>query len=355
MKIALLCGPCPAGGCGVGDYSRCLADALNVIGIESHVIAAGDWRLQSVLERLRSVRTLNPDLVHIQYPTVGFARHLGPQAISLLKSCVATIHEVSRAHILRKVALYPFSFRARHVIFPSNFERRFAVKWAPWISHRSSVIAVPSNIGVGPKQQRNPGEIVHFGLIMPGKGLEEVIRLGRLIQVSGHALRIRIIGTVRSDHAAYFEALRSESLRLPIVWDNGLNKTQVEDRLAATAVAYLPYPDGVSERRATLKAALINGTAVITTRGAQTPSDLQGSVCFVETAEEALAAALNLFESSEERDTLARNGMEYAGRYTWERIAERHSVLYDEILVGRGRREVFPVDNTEPRASSSSL
>lgn len=351
----MLCGPCPAGGCGVGDYSRCLADALSVIGIESHVIAAGDWRLQSVLERLRSVRTLNPDLVHIQYPTVGFARHLGPQAISILKKCVATIHEVSQGHILRKLALYPFSFRARHVIFPSNFERQFAVKWAPWISDRSSVIAVPSNIGAGAKRQRNLDEIVHFGLIMPGKGLEEVIRLARLIQVSGHALRIRIIGTVRSDHEGYFEALRSQCSRLPVVWENGLDKERVEDRLAASAVAYLPYPDGVSERRATLKAALINGTAVITTRGAQTPSDLQGSVCFVETAEGALAAALDLLASAEGRDRLTSKGMEYAGRYTWERIAEQHSALYDEILVGQGRRGVLPVENTNPRASSSSL
>jgi glycosyltransferase involved in cell wall biosynthesis len=354
LKIALLCGPCPAGGCGVGDYSRCLGNALNSIGIESRVIAAGDWRLQSVMERLRSIRTLNPDVVHIQYPTVGFARHLGPQAFSVLKSCVATIHEVSQAHLLRKLALYPFSFRARHVIFPSNFERRFAVKWAPWIAHRSSVIGIPSNISAGAKQQRNSGEIVHFGLIMPGKGLEKVIRLGRLIQVSGHALRIRVIGTVRSDHAGYFEALRSESSHLPIVWENGLDKKQVEDRLAASAIAYLPYPDGVSERRATLKAALINGTAVITTHGAQTPSDIQGSVCFVETPEEALVAALDLLASPEKRDRLSSNGMEYAGRYTWERIAEQHSALYDEILIGR-RTEVFPVENTNPRASSSSL
>ena len=354
MKVVLLCGPCPAGGCGVGDYSRCLGNALNSIGIESHVIAAGDWRLHSVPERLRSIGTLNADLVHIQYPTVGFARYLGPQALSILKRCVATIHEVSQAHILRKLALYPFSFRARHVIFPSNSERQFAIKWAPWISNRSSVIAVPSNIAAGAKRKRNPGEIVHFGLIMPGKGLEEVIRLASLIQVSGQALRIRIIGTVRSEHAAYFEALRSESSRLPIVWENGLDKEQVEDRLAASAVAYLPYPDGVSERRATLKAALINGTAVITTRGAQTPSDLQGSVCFVETAEEALAAALDLLVSAERRDRLTSKGMEYAGRYSWERIAEQHSALYGEILVGQGRREVFPVENTKPRASSSS-
>ena len=355
MKIALLCGPCPAGGCGVGDYSRCLGDALNSIGIETHVIAAGDWKLQSILARLRSVRTLNPDVVHIQYPTVGFARHLGPQAISILKSCVTTIHEISQAHILRKLALYPFSFRARHVIFPSSFERQFGVKWAPWIADRSSVIAVPGNIGAGANRQRNLKEVVHFGLIMPGKGLEEVIKLGRLIQISGHALRIRIVGTVRSDHAGYFDALRSESSHLPIVWENGLDKKQVEDRLAASAVAYLPYPDGVSERRATLKAALVNGTAVITTHGAQTPSDLQGSVCFVETAEEALVAALGLLESPNERDRLTSKGMEYAGRYTWERIAKQHSALYHEILVGQGRREVFPVENNEPRASSSSL
>jgi len=196
-------------------------------------------------------------------------------------------------------------------------------------------------------------EILHFGLIMPDKGLEEVIRLGTLIRLARVPLRIRIIGTVRKEHACYFEALRTESSHLPVVWENGLNKEQVEARLAASAIAYLPYPDGASERRATLKAALINGVAVITTRGAQTPFDLQDSVCFVRTAEEALVAALNLLQSPEKRDKLTTKGMQYVRQYTWERIAEQHSALYDE-MVGLGHREVLPVENIE-RSSSTAF
>jgi len=309
-----------------------------------------------VLECLHHVHSLNPDLVHIQYPTVGFATNLGPQAVSLLTNCVATIHEASGAHILRKLALFPFSFRARHVIFPNSFERRFAVRWAPWVARRSSVIAIPSNIGAAVRQrQRSLSEIVHFGLIMPKKGLEEVIKLGALIRESGLPLQIRIIGTVRAEHARYFASLRSGCSDLPIVWDNGLNKEQVEDRLAASAVAYLPYPDGASERRATLKAALINGVAVVTTRGPQTPPDLEACVCFVGTPEEALVAASNLLKSPEERGRLTSKGVQYAGQYTWARIAEQHSTIYDEILVGRDGRRVLPVKKAEPRPSSLQL
>lgn len=306
-----------------------------------------------MLERLRDVRSLNPDLVHIQYPSVGFAAHLGPQALSLLKNCVVTVHEVSGAHILRKISLLPFSFRARHVIFPSCFERRFALRWAPWLSHRSSVIAIPSNIGGAERQQqRSPREIVHFGLIMPKKGLEQVIRLGELIQLSGLPFLIRIIGTVRPEHTSYFLALRAGSSQLPIVWENGLNKDQVEEQLAASAVAYLPYPDGASERRATLKAALINGVAVVTTRGPHTPHDLDGCVCFVETPEEALAAVLNLFKKSEEREKLASKGIQYAAQHTWARVAERHSEVYYKLLLGQDGREALSVKNGERGESS---
>jgi glycosyltransferase involved in cell wall biosynthesis len=306
-----------------------------------------------VSECLQHLRSLRPDLVHIQYPTVGFGTNLGPQAVSLLKNCVATLHEASGVHILRKLALFPFSFRARHIIFPSSFERRFALTWAPWISRRSSVIAVPSNIGVAARhRERSLREILHFGLIMPKKGLEEVIKLGALIRESGLPLRVRIIGSVRPEHVRYFAALRSVSSQLPITWENGLDKEQVEDRLAASAVAYLPYPDGASERRATLKAMLVNGVAVVTTRGPQTPPDLEGCARFVHSPEQALVAASDLLKSREDRGRLTSSGAQYAGRYTWGRIAEQHAAVYDQVLAGRHGRALLPVKSAAQGTSS---
>ena len=117
MKVAFVTGPCPPAECGVGDYTACLGKALQICGSETQVITAGDWNLLGALAVSRRLRQQKFDIVHIEYPTVGFGYKLGPQALSLLRSSVLTIHEASQRRILRKLALYPFAIRPEHVIF----------------------------------------------------------------------------------------------------------------------------------------------------------------------------------------------------------------------------------------------
>ena len=245
MKVALVTGRCTPGECGVGDYAACLNKALRASGVESHVIASEDWNVSSSLRVRRSLREQNFDVVHIQYPTVGFGigfgTRLGPQALSLLQSCVVTVHEASQRHFLRKLALFPFSVRPEHIIFTSSFERQFATKWAPWISGISSVIPVGSNIGVGARNgPRNLSEVVYFGLIMPGKGVEKVVELSRLIKSAGLSLKVRMIGKAPLRAVDYLDSLRSETKHLPIVWDLDLSEEEVAERLADASIAYLP-------------------------------------------------------------------------------------------------------------------
>lgn len=333
MKVALIIGVCPPGLCGVGDYTACLDKALRIRGVESHVIASEDWNVSSVLRVRRNLREHNFDIVHIEYPTVGFGARLGPQALSLLRGCVVTIHEASQRHFLRKLALFPFSVRPEHIIFTSSFERQFATKWAPWISSVSSVIPVGSNIGVGARKgPRNLSEVVYFGLIMPGKGVEKVVELSRLIKSAGLSLKVRMIGKAPLRHVDYLERLRSETGHLPIIWDLDLREEQVAERLTDASIAYLPYPDGASERRTTLKAALLNGVAVVTTRSSQTPQTLGKAVKFCATAEDALAAIYHLLQHPEELARMATAAAYSGKRYTWERIAELHQRVYQGVL-----------------------
>ena len=216
MKVALIIGVCPPGLCGVGDYTACLDKALRIRGVESHVIASEDWNVSSVLRVRRNLREHNFDIVHIEYPTVGFGARLGPQALSLLRGCVVTIHEASQRHFLRKLALFPFSVRPEHIIFTSSFERQFATKWAPWISSVSSVIPVGSNIGVGARKgPRNLSEVVYFGLIMPGKGVEKVVELSRLIKSAG--LRSGLLPVAIGTHALIEKDVEFAKLGLVII------------------------------------------------------------------------------------------------------------------------------------------
>ncbi len=330
MKIALVTGPCPPGRCGVGDYTACLADALKGIGLDAQVIQAGDWRLFGALKVRDSLQ--DSDVVHIQYPALGFGHKLGPQALSLLRSCLVTIHEASQRRIWRKLSLLPFMVRPKHVIFTSDFERRFVTRRVPWVAGISSIIPVASNIRAFPQErQRTLSEIVYFGLISPGKGLEQIVGLSRLIKSGGLALRVRIIGRLRPKHEEYLEKLRSVTAELPVIWDLDLSEEEVAERLASSAVAYLPFPDGASERRTSLKAALANGVAVITTMGSHTPETMKSSLRFCKSPKEALITACSLIECQEERTKLARNAAQYLRECTWERVAELHLAIYRSL------------------------
>jgi glycosyltransferase involved in cell wall biosynthesis len=331
LKLALLMGSCPSGECGVGDYTRRLATALETIGVATELLAEGRWGLLDVGTTIKRLKKLRPDITHIQYPTAGFGYGLTPQLLAINKKSVVTLHEASQAHFLRKVALYPFTLRPQHVIFTSEYERRFALSWAPWITRHSSVIPIGSNIdGLPEGSKRRVREIAHFGLIMPGKGLEEVLQLAKLLRSS--ELKIRIIGKTHEKHQQYFAWLRMQSKELPIIWDTELVDHEVAKRLGECAVAYLPFPDGASERRATLKAMLVNGVAVVTKRGAHTPASLEKVVNFADNIKDAYGALCLLLSDCTERERLSRSGIEYMRQFTWEHIADLHSQVYKDVV-----------------------
>jgi len=347
VKVALVTGRCLPGECGVGDYSACLGKALEASGAETHVIAYGDWSLHGAFRVSRHLREQKFDIVHIEYPTVGFGYRLGAQGLSLLQSCVITIHEASQRRILRKLALIPFAVRPQHIIFTSSFERRFCTSWAPWIARCSSVIPLGSNIAVAAKMgPRTLTEIVYFGLIVPSKGLEQLLEVGNLIRLAGLPLVVRIVGRVSLKHAAYFDALRLKATGLPIIWDRDLTEEETAKALAGASFAYLPYPDGASERRTTLKSTLLSGLAVVTTRGPHTPRDLEGVVRFCRSPEEALAEVRSLLNSPEERARMAVKAVQYGQQYTWELIAKLHLQVYHSVLSKRRSYSIVQAENT---------
>jgi hypothetical protein len=124
MRVAFVTGPFLAGECGVGDYTQRLAHALKSMGVQAELLSEGRWGLHDVAGATRSLDKLKPDIIHLQYPTTGFGHRLGPQLFVMRRRSVITLHEASQSHILRKLSLYPFTARAQHLIFTSEYERQ---------------------------------------------------------------------------------------------------------------------------------------------------------------------------------------------------------------------------------------
>jgi glycosyltransferase involved in cell wall biosynthesis len=333
VKVALAIGPCLPGECGVGDYTTCLATALTSLSADIHVITAGDWHFFGARKILTFFKQQKFDIVHLEYPTVGFGHQLGPQVVSLLHKSIVTIHEASQRHILRKISLLPFAVRPEHIIFTSVFEQQFVSQWLPWTARSSSVIPVGSNIPlVHSSGPRNLSEIVYFGLILPRKELDHVFALADLIRARNLSLVVRVIGHVSPKHQSFFQTLQARGATLPIVWDCNLSDHQIAERLAQASVAYLPYSDGASDRRTTLKTALQSGVAVVTTRGPHTTGDLAQLVKLAQDPQEALSVITSLLQDLNERLRLGQQAVHFAQSYSWERIAKRHLGVYDSVL-----------------------
>lgn len=339
MKVALVTGSYPPMACGIGDYTAKLAEALTASGVNVDVYAADiDWSLLKAKQLASKIAATTPDVVHVQYPGTGYGHKLGPQALSLLlKPCVVTLHEISQVHLLRRVSLYPFAFGAERMIFTSDFEMNYSVKFAPWLANRSSVIPIGSFISTPAEScAKDLDDIVSFGLIRPNKGIEQVIELAALIKAQCLPLNIRIIGSLDPKQPQYLDELQSASRGLPITWDIGLSEPQVANILARSRIAYMPFPDGASERRSSLLAVLLNGVATVSTKGSFTTNELAESLALADTPERALLIIKQLLEQPERLRSLAQLARGYGQKRSWSYIAAQHIELYQKVINSHG-------------------
>jgi glycosyltransferase involved in cell wall biosynthesis len=317
---------------GMRDYTNLLCDALTAAGAEITRISSPTWSLSEIPSLRAQIRRPGPDLVHVQHP-LSYGRRLAPQVLAMGYRAVATIHEASIfGRVESRALVAPFTVGTRKLIFTSAYERRFVEGWAPWTRRKATVISVPSNIPVYADEPAAPRQgIVHFGVVRPGKGIEDVLELARILKDCGTPRTVRIVG--ETQYPRYANRLKDASRGLPVEWISGLSAEDVARELGRASVAYFPFPDGISERRSTLLAAMGNGAAVVTTAGAQTTEALRGAVCVVRTPDEAIAVIDRLLEDDTERERIAAAGRRYyAALAGWPEVARRHMEVYRELL-----------------------
>lgn len=330
MRIVMVSGP-PSMACGVADYTAQLVEALRQIGVEVYLVSQSEWGLSQAKKLRTQIQRLSPDLIHLQYPAAVYGRGLAPQTVLLGRwPVVITLHEFSQVHPLRRMASLPFSL-AQYLIFTNPHEQAAMVRQVPWIKTKSSIIALGSSVPFLPTSgYTDPQTGVYFGLIRNNKGLEDFIELARLAQPFGY--RFSILGSCQIGAESYFEQIHQGSRFLSnLTWVLGLPAQQVAQRLGQSGFAYLPFPDGASERRTSLLAALGNGLPVITTRGSHTPPELTGAVSFVTTPSEALHLLENWRVQPEAKQLLRSNAARYIKRFDWRYVAEAHLEVYRKL------------------------
>jgi polysaccharide biosynthesis protein PslF len=372
---------------GVGDYTNLLCQHLASQGVEVGVVtskAAGEmargkgfpvapavnrWDFFCWPELGKRIRTMNANVIHVQYQTAAYGLHpainLLPLALRMAKNpakVVFTFHDLDAPYKpwLRGPARY-MAMRAGErkcdafvATNGADFQQLLASRPGPdWA--RYHLIPIGANVPNKPPsrytreaQRKKLGAgartllLSHFGLLNKSKGLQDLLLGMKLLIEQGRDVRLVLVGgtTGSSDptNVAFAAAMRAEIERLGLggrVIETGfLAPEDVTAHLLACDVCVLPYRDGASFRRGSLMAALEHGLCILTTRPAEAD--------FVDAENARLADPGNpvnlariIDELADDEVTRRRLGIEahkLARRFGWPAIAEKHLSLYLEVL-----------------------
>ena len=332
--MIILTGTYPPERCGVGDYVQNLLSTPTGRNWTLLYLKGWKWKnLRGHLHRLR--QCTDPDL-NFQYPTMGYGTSIIPHVLVILavlflhKRLYITVHEYSQLGWKGKMALNLLFLFARDVIFTTSFELGCAHRHNPWM-RKGRVVKIRSNIPVSdhckPMQERKY-DVGYFGYIRPFKGIEDFMKAAKELRRQGK--QVYVMGQTQPEFADFHEPLLRELAQMGITYIGDQSQEEVADIISDTKIMYLPYPDGLSERRGSFLAAVVNGAAVVTTKGAFTSLDQQRKFAMVSPSE-AQVRIQNWLTDEKWLEEQQCNSLTYTKESvpaSWEQVAE----MYGQII-----------------------
>ena len=373
-RILFVTGEYPPRLGGVGDHVVRLAAALAARGSACHVAtesrsandpAAGVHAvgsrlpLQAVVDTLRGVRRVQPDVVHLQYQAGAFARpgemlglaRLLPRLAGSSRLAV-TFHDLQQPYLfpkagrLREAMVHSLARGADTAIFVDEVDRRRAVAagsgeanshWIP----AGPTIEPPANGGERGAARaaldlESDAFIVGFvGFRQRSKGIQVLVDAMRRTELAGPGTRLILIGAAGPPT----NTRRAEPPVPPSTFDGvrpvetgELPPEAISQWLVACDAIALPFLDGLSARRGSFMNAVAHGVPVVTTAppAVGTVDVAADEVALVSPGDAAgLATALaGIRDDPARRRQLAQGARAIAARHTWTDIAQRTLAAY---------------------------
>jgi glycosyltransferase involved in cell wall biosynthesis len=338
LRVCLVVGEPRDNHCGVRDYTLALAQALRQINVHAEVVAPEAWKLSTFSGFRRSLRPGYIDVLHVQYPSIGYRGSLLPHLAGVSgigRRTVVTVHEFSALPKAQQLSMHLFRLVADRLVFVSEYEQERYRSGLGGLGSQQQVLPIGSNVPAYESPAERSRTVLYFGQIRPNKGLESVLKLASTETLLGQRVQFVIAGSVPLRHTAYFQQLRS-SAPPAVEWKLNLSFDEVAQLMSRSLASYLPFPDGASLRRGSLLAAFNNGLPVISTTGPATGS-LRSQLLVAESPNEAVKHLEALISDPEYLAATSSRIRQWAAQFSWERIAREHEQLYlDVLLAGQG-------------------
>ena len=357
MKVCLISGALPDVSCGIGDYVDALARSFVRHGHEVVVLTTASpdlrqpssyravpmhtsWSLSDVGRVAAAVRRERPDVLHLQFPGVGFGRGFGasfaPWAVRLRGHrplLAMTLHEFHTFRLRNRARLALAAAACDLVIAPDPdvlTSVQHHLRWRRGLETEMIPVAAsvwPTGSDSPSAEPVKPAELTvgYWGFQRPDKGVDI------LLDAFAHVRRIRparlILAGDPGPDTAYAAQIkrRAEDLGLwsAIGTTGKLPTAQLSAVLQSFDVCVLPFRDGLSQNRTTYAGAVAHGLYVVTTGLVKRGFEPDSNTSFVppDDRDALVAAILDASVHGRRQTTATSDG-------AWDEIADRHLAAY---------------------------
>lgn len=372
-KVLMVLGSLPPMKCGVGDSMVMLSQHIQNLGINTNILTScqadavpdvdtfrymDSWSIWNLKKFLRKVREIKPDIVHIQYPSLGYG-------IGLLPYFIPLILIFEKIHVIQTWHEPPIKSPFSTSIAQSLKRMLFSLRYIPNILSKDTLIEVQKgalkelrpiykiflrlkNIEYIPVASNIPKSkcllndvvelrrrylddndhrklVAYFGFPFPHKGIEQIFDIA-----SPDKHFVLLIATF--DQANRYHQTIIEHLKKLENWKNNyaitgfLKETEVADLLYTSDVVLLPFRTEVTPRNGSFLAARLQGTAIITTSKEKNGFDEKSNVYYCKPSD-VESQRDKLYDIS-----LSAPIKKPLNTFGWEEIAGDHVNLYEKLF-----------------------
>jgi glycosyltransferase involved in cell wall biosynthesis len=363
MKICFISGALPDVSCGIGDYVDALAQALArlnhdvvVLTTESDYLRAPaayrtvslrtEWSLRDTGRIAAAARRERPDVLHLQFPGVGFGRGFGasfaPWAVRLRGSApmpllVTTLHEFQRFRLRHRARLALAGAACDLLIAPDPTELmaiESSLRWRRGL--QTAMIPIAANVWPTTAASESqagvsdtPLVVGYWGFLREDKGVDLLLEAFAAVRQVRPA-RLVLAGDPGPE-ANYIDSIWREAARLGIADEirttGRLPAEELSAELQSFDVCVLPFRDGLRKNRGTYAAAVAHGLYVVTTSRDKHGFEEESNTRLVPLGDrDALVAAIL------EAPIHPKRNNQMTAERTWDEIAALHLAAYESAL-----------------------
>jgi len=320
----IITGSYPPDICGVGDYTFRLTKELEKNGEKLLVLKPKTAAFVKVLWH-RILVSFDKKIkwkLLIQYPTAGYGKSILPHCFSIAGrilgyQVVVTMHEYSSLSDRAKMAARIFFYFSNKVIFTNEMELQAASKF---VKNKGIVIPIASNIPEAALHKIKSYDVGYFGMISPGKGIEDFLAICKSL---GNSHRSFLMGQIPHYFKEYGRKIimACEEANIEVMLDK--SPEDVADFLAALKFAVLPFPDGLTPRRGSALAAMLNSSQGVSYQASEF-SNLFDEVAVLCSDLEDMQLKVNALLADGANQRKIRNAKKYALELSWSNVARKY-------------------------------